>query len=56
MKQLDPEVCVIMLTGMADCTIAQQALCLGADDYLTKPLGLELVKDRLMVVSELLQA
>ena len=56
MKQLDPEVCVIMLTGMAGRTIAQQAMCLGADDYLTKPLGLELVKDRLMMVSELLQA
>ena len=36
-KELDPEICVIILTGYGDMTSAIDALRLGADDYLLKP-------------------
>ena len=37
MKQWNPDVCVIMLTGVKDMTIARNAIQQGADDYLMKP-------------------
>jgi DNA-binding NtrC family response regulator len=36
-KTIDPEICVIILTGYGDLTSAIAALRLGADDYLLKP-------------------
>lgn len=36
-KQLDPTVCVVILTGYGNMTSAIEALRLGADDYLLKP-------------------
>ncbi len=37
-KKHNPEVCVIVLTGYGDMESAVEALRLGADDYLLKPL------------------
>ncbi len=37
-KKHDPQVCVIVLTGCGDMESAVEALRLGADDYLLKPL------------------
>lgn len=36
-KNLDPQICVFILTGYGDMTSAIDALRLGADDYLLKP-------------------
>ncbi len=36
-KKIDPNICVIILTGYGDMTSAIDALRLGADDYLLKP-------------------
>lgn len=36
-KEVDPEIVVIILTGFGDMTSAIEALRLGADDYLLKP-------------------
>ncbi len=40
-KQRDPATQVILMTAFSDTTLAVQALRLGADDYLEKPLHLE---------------
>ena len=37
-KKHDPQICVIVLTGYGDLESAVEALRLGADDYLLKPL------------------
>ena len=37
-KKHDPQICVIVLTGYGDMESAVEALRLGADDYLLKPL------------------
>ncbi len=42
-KELDPEVCVVVLTGHASTATAIDALRQGAYDYVTKPFGLEAV-------------
>ena len=41
LKQWAPNLCVIMLTGVDDLTIARDAMQQGADDYLTKPFKFE---------------
>ena len=41
MKALNPNVCVIMLTAVADMTIAQDAIEHGAYNYLTKPIDFD---------------
>ncbi len=41
MRELRPDVPVIMLTGLNDAETAVRALRAGADDYLTKPFELE---------------
>ena len=38
---LDPELPVLMLTGVADLTTAARCMQLGARDYLTKPIDLK---------------
>jgi len=40
-KELYPELKVIMVTGMDDLDTVTKARALGADDYITKPLMLE---------------
>ncbi len=40
-KRHDPQVCVIVLTGYGDMESAIEALRLGADDYLLKPIDTE---------------
>ncbi len=36
-REIDPHVCIVMLTGYGDLETAQQAIRYGADDYLQKP-------------------
>lgn len=40
-KSIDPDICVIILTGYGDMTSAIDALRLGADDYMLKPCDLD---------------
>lgn len=40
-KTIDPETCVIILTGYGDMTSAIAALRVGADDYLLKPCDID---------------
>ena len=40
-KQKDPSVRVIMITGQTEDELMRQARILGADDYVTKPFTLE---------------
>jgi len=41
LKQWDPNLCVIMLTGVNDLKIARDVMQQGANDYLTKPFKFE---------------
>ncbi len=41
LKDIDPEIAVIILTGHASIQTAIEALRLGANDYLTKPINIE---------------
>jgi putative nucleotidyltransferase with HDIG domain len=43
-KDHDPDVSVIMITGILDVNVAVDSLRLGASDYLTKPFELEAVR------------
>ena len=36
-----PDLCVLMVTGESDLSIAQEALALGATDYLKKPFDID---------------
>jgi len=40
-KEIDKNVVVIMVTGVKDDDVINEALSLGASDYITKPLSLE---------------
>ncbi|MDD2851292.1 MAG: response regulator [Desulfuromonadaceae bacterium] len=40
LKKIDPEIAVLMITGLADMNTALQCVHLGADDYITKPFGI----------------
>ncbi len=40
-KEIDKNIVVIMVTGVKDDDVINEALRLGADDYITKPLSLE---------------
>ncbi|MDX9835093.1 MAG: response regulator [Desulfobulbus sp.] len=50
-KKRDPQICVIVLTGYGDMESAVEALRLGADDYLLKPLDSDFL---LLRIEELL--
>jgi DNA-binding NtrC family response regulator len=50
-KKRNPAICSLVLTGYGDMTSAVEALRLGADDYLLKPLDTE---DLLVRLTELL--
>lgn len=38
--QIDPDIAVLMVTGVDDARLAVEAMALGASDYLVKPVGL----------------
>jgi len=40
-REIDKDVAIIMVTGVADEDMKKRAKELGADDYITKPLSLE---------------
>lgn len=40
-KRIDKDIVVIMVTGVKDDDVINEALSAGADDYITKPLSLE---------------
>jgi len=40
-REFDKEVVIIMVTGVKDDDVINEALDLGANDYITKPLSLE---------------
>ena len=48
-QHFNPHVCVIMLTAVADLTIAREAIQKGADNYLTKPMDFEQLETWLAV-------
>ncbi|MBI3600503.1 MAG: response regulator [Nitrospinae bacterium] len=48
-KEADKEIGVIMVTAVKDEETAKEALKLGADDYITKPMNLKYLDDVLMV-------
>lgn len=43
LKQVDPEIAVLMITGLSDMNTAMECIHLGADDYITKPFGISRV-------------
>src|ERR1035438_4446684 len=47
-KQKDPSVRVIMITGQTEDELIRQARLLGADDYVTKPFTLEYLSGEVM--------
>jgi len=47
-KQKDPSVRVIMITGQTEDKLMRQACILGADDYVTKPFTLEYLSGEVM--------
>jgi DNA-binding response OmpR family regulator len=40
-KEVDPAVAVIMVTGIYDEELAKRAIALGADEYVTKPIDFD---------------
>ncbi|HXE96768.1 MAG TPA: HD domain-containing phosphohydrolase [Dongiaceae bacterium] len=43
LKQVDPDISVLMITGLSDMNTAMECVHLGADDYITKPFGINRV-------------
>lgn len=43
LKKVDPDIAVLMITGLSDMTTAMECIHLGADDYITKPFGINRV-------------
>lgn len=43
LKKVDPDIAVLMITGLSDMTTAMECIHLGADDYITKPFGVNRV-------------
>ncbi len=48
-KEVDPMIGVIMITGVKDEDVVRKALELGAIDYITKPLDLEYLETSLKI-------
>ncbi len=42
-KKVDPDIAVLMITGLSDMNTAMDCIHLGADDYITKPFGINRV-------------
>jgi DNA-binding response OmpR family regulator len=49
MKAMNPDVCVIMITGVAHEGILRKAMDQGADDYLVKPFDLAQLEVKLSI-------
>src|ERR1035441_8431366 len=47
-KQKDPSIRIIMITGQTEDELMRQARLLGADDYVTKPFTLEYLSGEVM--------
>jgi len=43
LKKVDPDIAVLMITGLSDMNTAMECVHLGADDYITKPFGISRV-------------
>lgn len=43
LKKADPDIAVLMITGLSDMNTAMECVHLGADDYITKPFGINRV-------------
>jgi response regulator RpfG family c-di-GMP phosphodiesterase len=43
LKKFDPDIAVLMITGLSDMNTAMECIHLGADDYITKPFGINRV-------------
>ncbi len=43
LKTVDPDIAVLMITGLSDMNTALECIHLGADDYITKPFGISRV-------------
>jgi putative nucleotidyltransferase with HDIG domain len=43
LKKVDPDIAVLMITGLSDMNTAMDCVHLGADDYITKPFGINRV-------------
>jgi len=43
LKKIDPDIAVLMITGLSDMNTAMECVHLGADDYITKPFGINRV-------------
>ena len=54
-RKLDPSIKVIIITGFTDFEYAQEAVSLGAIDYLTKPLDPEDINESLMKAKTLFE-
>ncbi|MDD2580600.1 MAG: response regulator [Desulfuromonadaceae bacterium] len=52
LKKLDPDIAVLMITGLSDMTTAIECIHLGADDYISKPFGISRV---LLTVKNLIE-
>ncbi|HIJ97236.1 MAG TPA: response regulator [Desulfuromonadales bacterium] len=52
LKRIDPDIAVLMITGLSDTNTALECIHLGADDYITKPFGINRV---LLTVKNLIE-
>jgi response regulator RpfG family c-di-GMP phosphodiesterase len=43
LKKVDPDIAVLMITGLSDMNTAMECVHLGANDYITKPFGINRV-------------
>lgn len=43
LKNVNPDIAVLMITGLSDMNTAMECVHLGADDYITKPFGINRV-------------
>lgn len=48
-KEIDPQIVVIMVTAVKDESTGMEALNLGADDYITKPIDLNYLETSVFV-------
>ncbi|HNW36949.1 MAG TPA: response regulator, partial [Candidatus Ozemobacteraceae bacterium] len=52
LKEIDPELAVLLVTGYATVQTAVEAMRLGALDYLEKPVDMSLLRGKLDIVAE----
>lgn len=52
LKKINPDIAVLMITGLSDMNTAMECIHLGADDYISKPFGISRV---LLTVKNLIE-